>query len=84
MAGTLKTVIVLAGPTGPTGTMKGVNIWTGMSGLSGGHATWLQYTGGKGPSGILERVYPLAADGAGFTGAHKTVFISGYVGPTGS
>jgi hypothetical protein len=80
--GLQKTVVVLAGPTGPTGTFKGANILTHFTGVTGEHAFWLQATGATGPHGLLERVYNIGP--TGLTGAHKTVFILGYVGPTGS
>ena len=83
MTAILKTVVVLSGPTGPTGTIKGVHILSAFTGASGGHANWLQATGPTGVHGQLERVYNVT-DGAGRTGAHKTVIISGFVGATGS
>jgi hypothetical protein len=79
--GLQKTVIVLGGPTGPTGTIKGVNILKTFTGVTGEHAFWLQYTGGTGPKGILERVYNIGPTGV--SGEHKTVFILGFSGATG-
>lgn len=83
MTATLKTVVVLAGPTGPTGTFKGVNIFANVTGASGQFAKWLQATGATG--GVhseLERVYNIGP--SGIKGEHKTVIINGYVGPTGA
>lgn len=81
MAGTQKTVVVLPGPTGPTGTIKGVNILGAFTGATGQLPQWQQATGPTGANGTLERVYN---SGTGATGKFKTVIISGYVGPTGS
>ena len=78
-----KTVVVLAGPTGPTGTIQGVNILRTFTGKTGQFAQWKQATGPTGPHGLLKRVYNVT-DGAGRTGAHKTVIIQGFVGATGS
>lgn len=82
MAGLLKTVVVLAGPTGPTGTIKGVNIITNITGASGEFAHWLQATGPTAPHGVIERVYNIGPTGV--QGEHKTVIIQGFVGATGS
>lgn len=76
----LKTVVVLAGPTGPTGTIKGVNILAAFTGPTGQFAQWQQATGATGPH-ILKRVYNIGP--TGIAGQHKTVIISGYSGPTG-
>ena len=76
-----KTVIVLSGPNGPTGTVKGVNIIKNFTGKTGQNPFWLQYTGGTGPKGILQRVYNIGPPGV--SGEHKTVIILGYTGPTG-
>jgi hypothetical protein len=73
-----KTVVVLGGPTGPTGTIKGVNILSGYTGPTGNIAQWLQATGATGPSGVLEKVYNIGP--TGLTGGHKNVFISGFAG----
>lgn len=83
MTATLKTVVVLAGPTGPTGTIKGVNIIKNITGASGEFAQWLQATGATGGiHGEIERVYNIGPTGV--KGEHKTVVITGFVGPTGS
>lgn len=80
--GIQKTVRVLAGPTGPTGTFKGVNILAAFTGFTGQFAQWLQATGPTGGiAGEIERVYNIGP--TGIAGEHKTVIISGYVGPTG-
>lgn len=76
MAGTQKTVVVLPGPTGPTGTIKGVNILGAFTGATGRLPQWLQATGPSGPSGTLEKVYNIGP--TGLTGGHKTVIILGY------
>lgn len=78
-----KTVVVLAGPTGPTGNFEGVIIHSAFTGLTGQFPQWLQSTGATGGiHGELKRVYPLANTGP--NGVHKHVIIKGYVGPTGS
>jgi hypothetical protein len=82
MTATLKTVVVLAGPTGPTGTYQGVNIFANLTGASGQYPKWLQATGPTGARGMLERVYNIGA--TGIKGEHKTVIIQGFVGATGS
>lgn len=80
--GVQKTVVVLAGPTGPTGTMKGVVILSAFTGFTGELAQWLQATGPTGGvHGEIERVYSIANTGP--KGVHKTVIIKGFVGPTG-
>lgn len=78
----LKTVVVLAGPTGPTGTIKGANILRAFTGATGQFAQWLQATGPTGSNGALERVYNIGP--TGLPAQHKTVIISGYSGPTGA
>lgn len=75
-----KTVVVIHGPTGPTGTIKGVNIVAAFTGLTGEIPQWLQATGATGPHGTLEKVYNIGPTG---NHTHKTVIISGFVGPTG-
>lgn len=78
-----KTVVVLAGPTGPTGNFESVIIHSAFTGLTGEIAQWLQATGPTGGiHGELKRVYPIGQTGP--TGVHKHVIINGYVGPTGS
>lgn len=79
---TQKTVVVLAGPTGPTGTIKGVNILANFTGASGRLAQWLQATGASGPNGLLEKVYNIGP--TGITGEHKSVIITGFSGSTGA
>lgn len=78
----MKTVRVIAGPTGPTGTMKGVRIFSNITGPTGLFAQWAQ--GGQGgPTGTFESVYPVGATAyaAARTGTYKTVIIAGYTGP---
>lgn len=75
----VKTVIVLPGPTGPTGTIKGVNILSAFTGSTGQFAQWLQATGSPGPNGLIDKVYNIGP--TGLTGQHKTVIIAGLVPP---
>lgn len=86
----LKQVRVLAGPTGPTGTMKGVRIFKNITGPTGLYAQWLQInpqqmaTGMTGPTGgRYESVYEITSVqyAAGKTGTWKTVIIAGFTGP---
>lgn len=79
---TLKTVVVLGGPTGPTGTVAGVKIFANITGASGQFAQRLQATGATGVHGQLKRVYNLV--GVDVKGEHRTIIISGFVGATGS
>ncbi len=79
--GVQKTVIVLGGPTGPTGTFKGVNILSVFTGATGEFAQWLQATGATGPNGTFESIYNIGP--TGLTGQHKNVIISGYSGGGG-
>lgn len=79
---TQKLVRVLAGPTGPTGTVEGVHILSTFTGPTGTLAVWGQVTAAQqagGPTGTFKEVYPLA--GTGPAGIIKTVIIPGYVGP---
>lgn len=80
---TQKLVRVLAGPTGPTGTMEGVHILSAFTGPTGTFAVWGQVSAAQqssgGPTGTFKSVYPLA--GTGPAGRIKTVIIPGYVGP---
>lgn len=78
----LKTVVVLAAPTGPTGTIKGVNILRAFTGATGQFAQWQQATGPTGGQGVLERVYNIGP--TGISGQHKTVIITGFSGATDS
>ena len=72
----MKTVIIINGPTGPTGTYKTVNILaTGPTGSHGIFPTWLQATGNTGPTGLFETV--IDAGIAGLTG-RETVIIADY------
>lgn len=80
---TQKLVRVLAGPTGPTGTVRGVQILATFTGPTGTFPVWGQVTAAQqagSPTGSFKEVYPVV----GATGpAHdiKTVIIPGYVGP---
>lgn len=78
---TQKLVIIAAGPTGPTGTMKGVNILGAFTGMTGTFAQWKQATGATGPHGTFETVYNIGA--TGIKGQHKTVIIPGFSGGGG-
>lgn len=78
---TQKLVRVIAGPTGPTGTMKGVRILSTFTGPTGTYPVWGQINSTQlGPTGTHETVYQVV----GATGpAHdiKTVIIPGFTGP---
>jgi hypothetical protein len=82
-ANTQKLVRVLAGPTGPTGTVRGVRILSTFTGPTGTFPVWGQINAAQqasGPSGTFKEVYPVS----GATGAAhdiKTVIILGYTGP---
>lgn len=71
----MKTVRVIPGPTGPTGTFQGVRILSAFTGPTGTFAQWMQPADPT-ANGIFETVYPAGA------GAFKTVIIAGYAGPT--
>ena len=77
---TQKLVRVLAGPTGPTGTIKGVRILAAFTGPTGTFPVWQQVNASQqtGPTGTIESVYN---SGTGATGKFKTVIILGYTGP---
>lgn len=78
---TQKLVRVLAGPTGPTGTIKGVHILSAFTGPTGTFAVWGQINAAQqasGPTGTHESVYNT---GTGAAGKFKTVIIPGYTGP---
>lgn len=79
---TQKTVVVLPGPTGPTGTFKGVNILSAFTGASGELPQWQQATGASGPNGVLEKVYNIGP--TGIKGQHKNVIITGFNGGGGA
>lgn len=81
-----KDVRVFAGPTGPTGTVKGVHIIANVTGGTGLFPTYNQINASQqgtfGPTGTYESVYPVDATGyAGPTGTFKTIQIVGYTGP---
>ena len=79
---TQKLVRVLAGPTGPTGTMKGVHILSAFTGPTGTFAVWGQINAAQqaaGPTGTFESVYNIT--GTGPAGRIKTVIIPGFTGP---
>lgn len=78
---TQKIVIVAGGPTGPTGTIKGVNILGAFTGPTGTFAQWAQATGNTGPHGTFETVYNIGP--TGIKGEHKTVIIPGFSGGGG-
>lgn len=85
----MKSVRVLAGPTGPTGTFQGVRIFPNITGPTGQYPQWAQLneqqagTGPTGANGPFEHVYPIGATAYAQapTGTFKTVIISGYTGP---
>lgn len=80
---TQKLVCVLAGPTGPTGTVRGVQILSTFTGPTGTFPVWGQVNAAQqagSPTGSFEEVYQvIGATGA----AHdiKTVIIPGFTGP---
>jgi hypothetical protein len=80
---TQKLVRVLAGPTGPTGTIKGVRIIANQTGPTGQNPLWGQVNAAQvaaSPKGTFEHVYQVV----GPTGAAhdiKTVTILGFTGP---
>lgn len=80
---TKKLVRVLAGPTGPTGTVKGVRIIANQTGPTGQNPLWGQINAAQqagSPTGTFEEVYNVV----GPTGAAhdiKTVTILGFTGP---
>jgi hypothetical protein len=81
----LRTVVVVAVPTGPTGTYERVNIYAGFTGPTGptgasAFETCLQATGNTGVHGQFQRVYPSGGPTAGV----RNIIISGYVGATGT
>jgi len=86
----MKQVRVIAGPTGPTGTFRGVRIFANVTGPTGLYPQWGQInpqqmaTGTTGPTGSrYETVYPVGptAYAEGATGTWKTVIIAGFTGP---
>lgn len=77
---TQRTVVVTSA-TGPTGGWEKVNIYANFTGRTGAFEQCLQATGAnKGPTGLLQRVSPIAGPTAGI----RNIIIRGYVGPTGS
>lgn len=80
---TQKLVRVLAGPTGPTGNVRGVRILSAFTGPTGTFPVWGQINAAQqagGPTGTFKEVYQVV----GPTGpAHdiKTVIIPGFTGP---
>lgn len=73
---TQKIVIVLGGPTGPTGTFEGVNILGTFTGRTGQFPQWAQATGNTGPHGTFKSVYNIGPTGV--KGEIKTVIIPGF------
>ncbi len=79
---TQKQVRVLAGPTGPTGTVEGVHILAAFTGPTGTFAQWKQINAAQqagSPTGSFKEVYQRA--GTGPAGIIKTVVIPGFTGP---
>jgi hypothetical protein len=86
----MKQVRVIAGPTGPTGTFRGVRIFANITGPTGLYAQWGQLnaqqmaTGMTGPTGArYETVYPIGQTAYALapTGTFETVIVAGYTGP---
>lgn len=78
---TQKIVIVLGGPTGPTGTFEGVNILGTFTGRTGQFPQWAQATGNTGPHGTFKSVYNIGPTGV--KGEIKTVIIPGFTASGG-
>lgn len=70
-------VIVLAGPTGPTGLYKRVNVYANITGASGQYQQCTQLAGPTGPTGTFKRV---VSTGATFRAGVKTIIIVGFTG----
>lgn len=82
-----KTVIVLGGFTGPTGTFECVNIIPNFTGPTGTFPIWNQATGPTGPNGTFKQVWDVAGAPTGTVlpkGTIKTVIIPGYSAGGGS
>lgn len=78
-----KSVRVIAGPTGPTGTFEGVHILSTFTGPTGTFPILNQINAAQqaqSPTGTFKTVYPLAG-ATGVQGEIKTVIIPGYTGP---
>lgn len=81
--GIQKSVRVLAGPTGASGSHEGVHILAAFTGPTGTFPQWLQINATQqaaSPTGTFKEVYPIAS-GTGVKGEVKTVIIAGYTGP---
>jgi hypothetical protein len=81
-ANTQKLVRVLAGPTGPTGTVQGVHVLSNFTGPTGTFPVWGQVNAAQqagSPTGTFKEIYALA--GTGPAGRVKTVIIPGFTGP---
>lgn len=77
---TQKQVRVLAGPTGPTGTMKGVHILASFTGPTGTFPVWGQVNAAQqaqSPTGTFKEIY----SATGPQGVRETVIIPGFTGP---
>lgn len=72
-------VVVLAGPTGPTGLYRSVNIYANVTGASGQYGHCTQLAGPTGPTGTFEQVINV---GATFRAGLKTIIIAGFTGNT--
>jgi hypothetical protein len=80
---TQKQVRVLAGPTGPTGTVEGVRILSTFTGPTGTFPVWGQINAAQqaqSPTGTFKSVYPRTPP-LSPTGTIKTVIIPGFTGP---
>lgn len=78
-----KSVRVVSGPTGATGTHEGVHILSTFTGPTGTFPIWNQINATQqaaSPTGTFKEVYPIAG-GTGTAGRIKTVIIPGYTGP---
>lgn len=72
-----KTVIVLGGPTGPTGTFEMVNIVPNFTGATGEIAQWRAATGATGPNGTFKSIVNIGPTGPNAS-KFKTAIIPGF------
>lgn len=70
----VKSVVVIASPDGPTGTHETVNIFPAFTGATGEYPTW-QLVPDGGPTGTFKHVIS-----GGPTAGRKNVIIGGYTG----
>jgi hypothetical protein len=81
---TQKLFRILAAPTGPTGTMRGVRVLANFTGATGRHHIGGQINSSQlGPTGTFRTVYAVGATAYAQapTGTFKTIIVPGYTGP---